>query len=241
MVNANSMDSHSIDAARDPAGQRPMSVEEIQESYAECASWFDRFDWLERRITGRYRQRLFGDVDGRVLDVACGTGTNFPYLPSTIDLVGIDISPEMLAKARDRLEDLEVDGVVTRMDAQALEFDDDSFDTVISAMSTCTFPDPVAALEEMNRVCKPGGRILLFEHGRSDVGPIARFQDLSADIHYASAGCRWNQEPLELLLSVGLPVSAASTHFFGIVTLIEARPSQDSLGDTVRAHLPSIR
>ncbi|WP_226008088.1 class I SAM-dependent methyltransferase [Natrinema salinisoli] len=218
-----------------------MSVEEIRESYAECASWIDRFDWLERRLTGRYRQRLFGDVEGRVLDVACGTGTNFPYLSSTVDLVGIDISPEMLAKARDRIEDLEVDGTVEEMNAQALEFPDDSFDTVISSLSTCTFPDPVAALEEMDRVCKPGGQILLFEHGRSDVGPVARFQDWSADAQYASAGCRWNQEPLELVLSVGLPVRAASTHFLGIITLIEARPSQESLVDAVRAHLPSTR
>lgn len=209
----------------DPAGRRPMSVEEIRTSYAECAQWADRFDWLNRRLTGRYRRRLFGDADGRVLDVACGTGANVPYLPRTVDFVGVDISPEMLAKARNRLERLEVEGSLEEMDAQALEFDDDSFDTVISSLSTCTFPDPVAAIEEMYRVCKPTGRILLLEHGRSDFGPLARFQDWRADAHYATAGCRWNQEPLKLVLSVGLPVREASTHVLGVITLIEARPS----------------
>lgn len=216
-----------------------MSVEEIRAAYAECARWADRFDWLNQRLTGRYRRRLFGDADGRVLDVACGTGANFPYLPHTVDLVGVDVSPEMLAKARKRLDRLEIDGTLREMDAQTLEFDDDSFDTVISSLSTCTFPDPVAAIEEMDRVCNPSGRILLFEHGRSDIGPLARFQDWRADAHYATAGCRWNQEPLELVLRVGLPVREASTHALGIITLIEARPSQDSLVDAIRAHLTS--
>ena len=233
------MSTRSTTGDRDPIGRRPMSIEEIRASYAECADWADRLDWLERRLTGRYRRRLFGDAEGRVLDVACGTGANFPYLPPTVDLVGIDISPEMLEKARDRLRALEVDGRLEVMDAQDLAFEDDSFDTVISSLSTCTFPEPIAALEEMDRVCKPDGRILLFEHGRSDVGPIARFQDWRADSHYATAGCRWNQEPLELVLQAGLPVREASTHALGIVTLIDARPSRESLVDAVRAHLPT--
>jgi len=59
------------------------------------------------------------------------------------------------------------------MDAQALEFPDDSFDTVISSFSTCTFPDPIAALHEMERVCTPDGEILLLEHRRSDAAPLA--------------------------------------------------------------------
>lgn len=212
------------ETVRDPAGRRPMSIEEIRATYAECAQWADRFDWFNRRLTGRYRCRLFGDAEGRVLDVACGTGANFPHLPDTVALVGVDISPEMLAKARDRLGRLKLKGTLEQMDAQTLEFDDDSFDTVISSLSTCTFPDPMIAIEEMARVCKSTGRILLLEHGRSDFRPLARFQDWRADTHYATAGCRWNQEPLELVLSVGLPVRAASTHVLGIITLIEARP-----------------
>lgn len=226
---------------RDPAGRRPMSTEEIRASYAECAQWVDRFDWLNRRLTGRYRRRLFGGANGRVLDVACGTGANFPYLPRSVALVGVDISPEMLAKARDRLGRLKLKGTLEQMDAQALEFDDDSFDTVVSSLSTCTFPDPVAAIEEMARVCKPTGRILLLEHGRSDFGPFARFQDWRADTHYATAGCRWNQEPLELVLSVGLSVREVSTHVLGIITLIEARPPQDSLADPDRSHRTTRR
>ncbi|WP_237560596.1 class I SAM-dependent methyltransferase [Halostella litorea] len=211
-------------AAADPVRDRPMTTDEIRAAYADQADRLYRFDFADRLLAGRYRRRQFGDAEGRVLDVACGTGTNFPYLPASVDLVGVDVSPEMLAKAGDRLDGLALDGTLRRMDAQDLEFPDDSFDTVISALSTCTFPDPVAALREMERVCDPDGRILLVEHGRSDVGPVARFQEWREDAHYASAGCRWTQEPLAVAAEAGLSVREAETSFLGMITTIEARP-----------------
>ncbi|MFC6825591.1 class I SAM-dependent methyltransferase [Halopelagius fulvigenes] len=183
-----------------------------------------RMEWLDRFLAGRYRRRQFATAEGRVLDVACGTGPNFRYLPASVELVGIDISPEMLANARERLDELGRDDTLREMDAQDLDFDDDEFDTVISSLSTCTFPDPVAALREMSRVCTPSGRILLVEHGKSDFGPFARFQEWRADAHYEKMGCRWTQEPLELVAEAGLPVVRSDTALFGIVTTIEARP-----------------
>jgi len=203
-----------------------MSVADIRESYAEYADRMHRLEWIDRVVMGRYRQARFGDVDGRVLDVACGTGTNFRYLPETVDLVGIDISPEMLANAADQLTELPIDGTLREMDAQQLEFDDDSFDAVISALSTCTFPDPVAALQEMDRVCKPEGTIRLVEHGRSDVRPIAKYQEWRAEAHYARNGCRWTQEPREVVSEAGLEVRETTTGLFGTITTFEIRPTR---------------
>lgn len=206
--------------------RRPMSLDEITDVYEEQADWVARMDWLNRLMTGRYRDRLFGTARGRVLDVACGTGTNLRYLPETVEYVGIDISEAMLQKALERHPELEAGDSLRKMNAQAMEFPDDSFDTVISSLSTCTFPDPIAALREMGRVCKPEGRILLLEHGRSDVGPIARFQDWRADAHYEKHGCRWNQEPLELVAESELSVERTATWMLGIITAIEACPEQ---------------
>jgi ubiquinone/menaquinone biosynthesis C-methylase UbiE len=202
-----------------------MSVSEIRTSYAEFADGIRRLEWLDRLITGRYRRHRFGDVDGEVLDVACGAGTNFRYLPETVELVGIDISPEMLAAAEAQLADLGREGTLREMDAQDLSFPADSFDAVVSALSTCTFPDPVAALQEMERVCKPDGTIRLVEHGRSDLGPLARFQEWRADAHYAKMGCRWTQDPREVVEAAGLSVDDTATGLFGTITTFEISPA----------------
>jgi ubiquinone/menaquinone biosynthesis C-methylase UbiE len=201
-----------------------MSPDDIADAYAGYADWMHRFEWIDRLVTGRYRRRQFGGVSGHVLDVACGTGTNFRYLAADADLVGIDISPEMLSKARRTLDGLELEGTLHRMDAQDLAFPDDTFDTVVSALSTCTFPDPIAALGEMERVCKPDGRILLVEHGRSDLRPLAWYQEWRADAHYEKIGCRWTQEPLAVVGEAGLQVTDSATGLAGMVTTIEATP-----------------
>lgn len=221
-----------IDSSVDPpdvsaVSRRDKSSEDVARLYDDVADSLARWNWADRLFSGRYRRRQFGDARGRVLDVACGTGTNFPYLPESVELVGVDVSEAMVRNARDELEGLPVEGSVQQMDAQSLAFPDDSFDTVISALSTCTFPDPIAALREMSRVCKPDGRILLLEHGRSGIGPIDRFLDWRADAHYRKRGCRWNQEPVELVREAGLPVVSARSDFFGMLTSVEATPDRD--------------
>ncbi|WP_101294308.1 class I SAM-dependent methyltransferase [Halegenticoccus soli] len=200
------------------------SADELRAIYAEQAPRFALAEPIDRLLVGRQRRRLFSRAEGRVLDVACGTGTNFRYLPDGVDLVGVDLSPEMLARARTRADRLGVDADLRAMDAADLDFPDDSFDAVISALSTCTFPDPAAVLREMARVCEPDGRILLFEHGRSSVGPVARFQDWRAEKHFEKMGCRWNQEPTEVVTEAGLEVRRVRRGRLGIFTAMEVSP-----------------
>ncbi len=215
---------HSTDHGPKPSNDGRMTVEDIQDAYARYARWIDRLGWVNRLLTGRYRRRQFSHAEGRVLDVACGTGENFRYLPESTEIVGVDISEPLLERAGSELETLEREGTVTRMDAQDLEFEDDGFDTVISSFSTCTFPDPDAALREMARVCRPDGQILLLEHGRSDNGLVARYQEWRADAHYETSGCRVTQEPLSVVRRAGLSVDEAETAQLGRITRIVCDP-----------------
>lgn len=205
---------------------RSMSLQDIQDIYADEADMMARMEWLNRIFSGRYRSKIYSEASGRVLDVACGTGINRHYIPENIEYQGIDISREILEKAEKNSEELEIGRNLQQMDAQNLEFEENSFDTVISALSTCTFPEPVKALNEMARVCKPKGKVLLFEHGRSSVRPISRFQYWRSEAHYRKHGCRWTQEPLELLKESKLKAIKFNKHFLGIITLIKAKPEQ---------------
>ncbi|WP_134671871.1 class I SAM-dependent methyltransferase [Halorussus marinus] len=213
-------------ASAPTADRHRQSLADIRETYAENAATMARLGWLDRLITGRYRRSAFRTAEGRVLDVACGTATNYRALPDGTEYVGIDLSPEMLDAAADRHPELERGETLFEMDAQSLAFPDDSFETVVSSLSTCTFPDPLAALAEMSRVCAPDGQVLLLEHGRSDVGAIARFQDWRADAHFEKHNCRWNQEPLDLVSGSELAVREYATWAFGILTGIRAEPGE---------------
>lgn len=130
----------------------------------------------------------------------------------------------MLATAAERHPDLERGESLREMDAHDLAFPDDSFDTVITSLTTCMFPDPTTALKEMARVCRPDGRVLLLEHGRSSLAPIAWFQDRRVDARYEQMGCRWNQDPKELVRDSPLIIESSTRALLGIITCIEARP-----------------
>lgn len=204
--------------------RRSKSVEEVAEAYAEVADKLAKWRGLDRHFAGRYRRQQFCDAQGRVLDVACGVGRNFQYLSQASEVVGIDVSTDLLTHAAAELDESDIDGTVHQMDAQALTFPDDSFDTVISSFSTCTFPDPIAALQEMERVCRPDGQILLLEHNRSDAAPLAWLQDRRAESQYEKNGCRLDHEPLATVNTAGLSVQQSSKHVLGLVMTIDAIP-----------------
>lgn len=199
-----------------------MEKHRIREKYTDFARWYDIVLWPEEMlIARRYRRRLLRRASGNVLEIAVGTGRNLPYYPKSCRIVAVDLTPAMIEKARSRTNRLGLEVSFAVMDGEALAFPDDSFDTVVDSLTLCTFPDPVAALREMARVCKPGGRILLFEHGRSDRERIGRWQDRRADKHARDLGCHWNREPVELVRQAGLKPLLARRHLFGVFHLME--------------------
>lgn len=212
----------------DPISARGiMSQEELRSRYDSIATEYERKLWFDQSILGvaRLRKQLMSKAQGKILDVACGTGLNFPLLPRESDITGIDFSMGMLEVARENASRLGLKVSLAVMDAQKLDFADSSFDTVVSTLSTCTFSNPIESLQEMKRVCRPGGRILLLEHGHSSLPWIAGFQDRHVYRHYQeNAGCRWNQDPLDLVQAAGLRISTNKRSIFGIFYLIKAMP-----------------
>jgi ubiquinone/menaquinone biosynthesis C-methylase UbiE len=198
---------------------------DVRNKYNEFARWYDVAEAIPEFFGVRaLRRRLARRVTGRTLEVAAGSGKNLPLLPKDIDLVAGDISRGMLDIADQKAKKRGIRPAYVLLDAEHLPFADDSFDTVLSTLSSCTFPDPARAFQEMSRVCKPAGRILLLEHGRSSARPIGWFQDRRAEKHASQLGCQWNRHPVEIARGAGLQLVECRTHFFGIFAVMEAKP-----------------
>lgn len=199
------------------------TAREISQKYDRFAPWYD---WLEGipNLFGlsRLRRRLLQQASGKILEVAVGTGKNLSYYSRDCRIIGVDLSSEMLKLAQNRAAKLSMNVSFLLADAGALPFSDESFDRVVSSLSTCTFPNPVAALKEMARVCRSKGKVLLLEHGRSDREWLGRWQDRHGDQFAKPLGCHWNREPLELVGQTGLKVHRAKRNFFGIFQQIES-------------------
>lgn len=194
------------------------SLRNLREKWDGASRWYDfATAGLEVLIFRRLRCQLLKSAVGRVLEVAVGTGSNLAHYPAGVDIIVVDLSPRMISKARQRGAQK-----AAVMDAQHLAFRDGSFDTVVSTLGTCTFPDPIEVLREMRRVCRPSGHILLLEHGRSSRPAIAAWQDRHAAQWAAHLGCWWNREPLESVRRAGLDPQTTIRGFLGMVHVIQA-------------------
>ncbi len=110
------------------------------------------------------KRKLYAAMSGRVLFLAVGTGLDIQSFPPGQDIVGIDISPRMLKKAAARAAAYEGRMELREMDAEGLDFPDNSFDQVYTACTFCSVPNPVKGLRELWRVLKAGGELRMFEH-----------------------------------------------------------------------------
>ncbi len=202
-----------------------LTSQEIARKYDRFAGWYDLVEGIPDLLGIRkLRKRLLRRAARKVLEVAVGTGKNLPHYPRSYRIIAVDVSSEMLHRARQRATALQLNVSFVLADSAALPFSQHAFETVVSTLTTCTFPNPEAALREMARVCRPEGRILLIEHGRSDRKWLGKWQDRRTEQHAKQLGCHWNREPLKLVHQAGLKVVLARRNFFGIVHEIEAAP-----------------
>ncbi|HTP10137.1 MAG TPA: class I SAM-dependent methyltransferase [Anaerolineae bacterium] len=183
-------------------------------------------EWVRENVfgVGRMRRDLFALAAGSVLDVGCGYGGNFKYLTNATRITGVDVSSVMLEMARAQTHRLDLEVDLREGDVEHLDFPDHTFDAVISALATCSYLNPIAALREMKRVCKPDGRLLLLEHGRSSWELIGHFQDRAVAGSIQRGGCRVNQEPQQIIQAAGLKITSAHRSLIGIFHVIQVSP-----------------
>jgi ubiquinone/menaquinone biosynthesis C-methylase UbiE len=192
-----------------------------------------RYDFLEspmEMMASKLRKEMLAGVSGKILDVGTGTGKNLPFYPPGVELVGIDISPKMLAKAKARAEKFGVDVNLRVMDVEDLQFPDCTFDFVIVTFVFCSVSDPVIGLRELARVVKGNGTILLLEHVRSENRVIGKLMDWFNPIVRALFGPNINRRTVENVEKAGLEVVSVESRGPKILKKIVARRHAQSCG-----------
>lgn len=184
----------------------------------------------------RLRRRLLSRARGRVLEVGIGTGVNLPYYDLRSPVTGVDLSRAMLERALARAYRLRRHVLVETMDAESLAYPDRSFDTVVSTLVLCTVPDPVRALREMARVCRPDGRVLLLEHGAGTSPAVNRVLAWLAPGHLRRWACHLTRDVASLPGQAGLRLVHCERYAFGILVLMETRPDHRAGGDAATTH-----
>ena len=179
---------------------------------------------MENFVFNKWRADLINPLKGNILEIGVGTGKNLPYYHKEAKVTGIDLSPGMLSKAKERLKQLKNSNIkLIEMDAQNLKFKGNSFDYVICTFVLCSVPDPVKALREMKRVCKKNGKIIMIEHMLSKNKFISIYEHLHNPFTRALFGFNVNRKTDENVVKAGLKIiKMKNMAFFDVFRKIEA-------------------
>jgi ubiquinone/menaquinone biosynthesis C-methylase UbiE/predicted ester cyclase len=177
---------------------------------------------FERLLFSGNREWACSRAEGDVLEIAAGTARNLPFYSEDVRVTGVELSPEMAALGRKRAEDLGRQIDMRVGDAEALDFPDESFDTVVCSYGLCTIPDDASAVREAMRVLRPGGRILLAEHVRSPNPVVRTIQRVLDPLAHRFGGDHLLREPLDHLKAERFGVDEVRRQKAGWVELVAA-------------------
>ena len=195
--------------------------------YQRIAPFYDFLDLpFEYRRYRKIRPLLFEGMTGRLLDAGVGTGGNLDFYPPTAHVIGIDLSPAMLNRARRRLGDTNPQIELRQMDVTALDFPDSFFDGAVATFLFCVLPDElqVQGLNNLARVVRPGGTIRLLEYTRPAGGLRRVITRIWQPWIYWAYGASFDRNTEQYLPSAGLDLVESRFVLDDLIKLITASP-----------------
>jgi ubiquinone/menaquinone biosynthesis C-methylase UbiE len=161
------------------------------------------------------RKKTLAGVTGTVLEVGFGSGRNLPWYPPGVRrLVAIDPSRESAKLARKRIAEVHFPVEYLPIGGEEIAAPDHSFDSVVSTFTLCTIPNPAAALEQMRRVLRPGGKLFIAEHGLSQDPEVQRWQHRMNKVHnFMCGGCNTNRDIRHLVAEAGFEFDEIDQHY----------------------------
>ncbi|MFQ6089774.1 MAG: class I SAM-dependent methyltransferase [Candidatus Methanofastidiosia archaeon] len=179
-------------------------TEKIKKRYNRFSRFYDEFEVLmEFFAFKKWRKNLLENLEGRILEIGVGTGKNLEYYPKNLKVYAIDFSEKMLKKANKKaLQNTDL----ILMDAQKLGFKDRAFDYIVLTFVLCFVANPNLALEEMGRVLKRGGKILMLEHVKSKNKIISFFEEIINPITLFLFGFNVNRDTISNIRKSGFKI-----------------------------------
>ena len=168
-----------------------------------------------------FKQRLFSNMDGKILFLALGTGLDIPTFPPGKDITAIDISPKMLEQARERIAGYDGTLHAEVMDVHEMPFAPESFDQVYTSCTFCSVPDPVGGLKALYRVLKPRGKLFMFEHTGSRYYPF-RYMLNAMTVLTERIGPAMNRKTVDNVRAAGFRITEVENIFLDVVKTIKA-------------------
>jgi len=200
----------------------------VAHRYDRMARLYRSLENLDRRWTWDWRADLWSRVEGnRVLEVGAGTGINFPFHPAEAEVAALDVSSKMLAVARGHSAQSAARVQFVLGDVQDLPWASGSFDTVVGTFVFCSVPDALRGLQEVRRVLRPGGRLLLLEHVISSRRWLAALMRLLDPVMARLAGAHIARDTIDNVQSAGFVDVIAWPLVLDVVQHIEARAPFD--------------
>ena len=179
--------------------------DQIKHRYNRIAPFYDVLEGiLEKLFFRRWRKILWEKVNGEhILEVGVGTGKNFPYYPTDAHITALDFSEDMLEQAKKKRLRNTIKIELELMDVQSLCYADNSFDTVIATFVFCSVPLPIKGLQELHRVCNPGGQVLLLEHVLSSKPFMAKMMHFMNPLVVSLIGANINRKTVKNVQACG--------------------------------------
>ena len=209
--------------------KEPFVDDATQIKWDRASRSFGLLSFAEDRRLGPHKRRLFEKARGETLMVAAGTGNDFKFFPPAQHIVAIDISAAMLARAAAKARLYQGKLELLQMDVCALSYPDATFDTIVTVCTFCSVPNPIAGLRELRRVLRPGGQLLMFEHVRSRIGPLAIMCDLMTPLA-RRLGPDLNRDTVRNVERAGFRITREENVYLDIVKIIEASRARGADG-----------
>ncbi len=168
-----------------------------------------------------HKKQLFKQMQGNILFLAAGTGLDFLCFPPKQSIVGIDISPKMLAIAQARANDYDGEIELMEMDVHEMSFADASFDQIFTSCTFCSVPNPVEGLRSLHRVLKPAGKLYMFEHTGSRYFPFNLMLNTMNPLS-RQLGPEMNRNTVENVRLAGFEIEEVNHLFLDVVKTITA-------------------